>query len=1503
MDVKFEHTGLEIAVIGMACRFPGASDPEAFYQNLLHGFHSNRPLNEEEKKRSASYADLSANPAFVDSLSVLEGKDRFDNAFFGYTPDEAAMMNPEHRLFHECVWEALEDAGYDPDQYDGMIGLYAGGGLDFNWKLFTTIANSKYELNDFYLNRINNKDYLTSLISYKLNLTGPSYAIQSACSTSLVSVHTACRALLLGETKLALAGGVSINTKKSGGFVHSEGMIHSTDGYCRAFDKDSSGTFDSEGAGVIVLKRLKDAIADGDQIHAVIKGSAINNDGNRKVGYTAPSVEGQAECIRTAQKFARIAPETIGYVEAHGTATRLGDPIEIEALNIAFDQQTDKTCSVGSVKSNIGHLNTAAGIAGLIKTVLCLKHKKIPASLFYTEPNPAIDFANGPFYVNNDLRDWERTSEIPLRAAVSSFGIGGTNAHVILEESPVVQQNQSSEQLNLLTLSAKTEHSLNTYITKLRTFLIEHPDTNVSDLCYSLQKGRKGFAFRKAVLLTGNKPDYSASLTQLTKLQPAFASTKKVCFMFPGAGSQYPGMTKDLYEQHPVFKEEMDRGFDILLRLTGFNYNSIIYPDAADDKQINEMLHTQPALFLVEYAMARLLMHYGVTPDVTIGHSVGEYVAACVGGVFSFEDALKLVVSRGELMQSLSGGAMVSVAISEAEAKIYTHSRISIAAVNGPEQVVLSGDTEAIEEIIPVLQKNEEQFVRLYATQAGHSPMMEDIREAYRKVLDGITKNAPVIPYVSNVTGKLITPEQAISTEYWLDHLRNTVRFSDGITTLMQSGECLFIESGPGHALCSLLRQNDFGNAGHVMLNAIRPIKEQANDYEFFIEQLGQLWSHGVSIDFDRLYSERRSRVSLPAYAFEHQSFPTEVDIFEDGMLEGIGMGNSLSSQGTELKDWLYFPVWKQEAEILLLPEAQHSRKVILFFTGDDAFSGQAMKRFATTGHTVVCVNRAQAFARLDEQTFSVNPTQPESLVSLAEALNQTGYAFTDILYGWSLDTAGKELLLSENNTSMQRLYFDLAAILGKLDQLKTAAHPVVSILTCKAHKVMATDTVDYDQSVVLGMNNVIPQEYRIASRNIDADSWNEATAEVVSTILAGDNREGILALRNGEIWVREFQRNTLPVTESATAVKKEGTYLITGGLGQVGQIIARGLLENYNANVIVLGRKKLPDNFNASLPQNESWLSRLAALQQVGNISYEQADVTDLGSLTTAVDAIRSRFGKIDGVIHAAGNVQFSDYEFIADTTPEKTARVMDAKVNGTRHLYELFKDDSPDFVWMTSSLASVIAGLSFTAYSSANLFMEHFLYSGLPGLENWKCVGLSEMLFDEERIRQEMNSRQRSALVPGEIFALFEWSTGLKRVRYIAETVVDLQARIERAFSLEEEQKNSEVAEAQITKRSRAHLKNTFVAPETDTEKQFALLLEEFFGIAEIGLEDSFFELGGDSLKAMVLLKRIKRDFDVSIPLKDFFGLVTVQSIAAEIDNVRWLRSEVTLKNEITI
>ncbi|HJT75557.1 MAG TPA: type I polyketide synthase, partial [Chitinophaga sp.] len=732
-----KYTGLEIAIVGMACRFPGARNWREFWDNLLAGEEAIRFLAEEELIALGVDRETFEDERFVNAVARLQNKDVFDHSFFGYRPDDASIMNPVHRIFHECVWEALEDAGYDPQQKGG-VGLYVGAGDDSNWKLYAGIRNRDRKLDDITFNNLTSKDFLASLLAYKLNLKGPVFSVNTTCSTSMVAVSLACKSLLLGEAKMALAGGITIRTSKERGYYYNEGMILSRDGHCKAFDSTASGTVSGEGVGVVVLKRLVDAIADRDHIYCVIKGSAVNNDGSRKVGFTASSVEGQAECIARAHRFAKVEPHTISYVEAHGTGTRLGDPIEIEALNIAFGKDNTQRVGIGSVKTNIGHLDTAAGVAGLIKTALSLKHKKIPASLHFTAPNPEIDFDGGPFYVNDRLQDWKRNGTTPLRAGISSFGIGGTNVHAVLEEAPVPQATDPERSYKLLTVSAKTEGALGRYLDSLQDFLLKEPDTNLGDLSYTLQVGRKHFSFRHALVYRDREELLRLLKESGTKSQYARSQERNggLVFLFPGQGSQYREMGRDLYANEPVFRQEMDRGFSIIEKLTGEDFREVLFPSSADGHRINDTRYTQGVIFLVSYSLSRMLLGMGVKPRYMLGHSIGEYVAACISGVFSFEDGLRLVLKRGELMGSLERGTMVSVGMSAEQASSYLGDGVSLAAVNGPEQVVLSGAPLQMLSLMDRLSSADIPYVKLHTSHAFHSSMQDAILEAFRSELE-----------------------------------------------------------------------------------------------------------------------------------------------------------------------------------------------------------------------------------------------------------------------------------------------------------------------------------------------------------------------------------------------------------------------------------------------------------------------------------------------------------------------------------------------------------------------------------------------------------------------------------------------------------------------------------------------------------------------------------------------------------------------------------------------
>ncbi len=899
-----------IAIIGMAGRFPQAPNLQRFWENLRQGTESTSFFSDEELEQAGIPPELLRHPNYVKARGVLENADLFDAGFFGYSPREAELTDPQIRLFLECAWEALESAGWDPEKFPGMIGVYAGMSFSsYIWQL----AGEDTDADSVSAFRIlmggAEKDHLATTISYRLNLRGPSLNIQTACSTSLVAVHAAARAVMTYECDMAIAGGSTVNVPQRSGYMYEPGGIASADGHCRSFDAGASGSVSGDGVGVVLLKRLEDAIAAGDTVYAVIKGSAINNDGRRKVGFTAPAVEGQAEVIALALAAAEVECESIGYVEAHGSATVMGDPIEIEALNQVYGQAGLKPSSiaVGSVKSNLGHLNAAAGVAGLMKTILALRHGSIPASLNFRQPNPAIPFGRGPFRVNHTLTPWPESNK-PRRAGVSSFGIGGTNAHVILEEAPETKPSGPAKPWQLITISARSREALERATDQLATHLLEHPEQNFADVAFTLQEGRKAFEHRRMAVCR----DAAAAASLLQSRTPSQVFTavsasrrRPVAFLLPGLGDQYLDMGRGLYESEPEFAAHVDHCSQLLQPLLGVDLRKTMYPDARVRQQnevrteermnfrnlvqrarednspalqeIHRTLWAQPALFVIEYALAKLWMSWGIVPESMMGYSIGEYVAACLAGVISLEDSLRVLAVRAQKIEALAPGAMLAIAASEAEVRPLLTAEISMAGINGKSLCVVAGTPEAVDALQQRLVREGELVCRrLLATHAFHSPLMTPVAEELTRLARSIRLSPPRIPYISNVTGKPITDAEATDATYWARHLTQPVQFAAGLQHMCSPTAPVFLEVGPGQMLTSLAEQYLAGRgmADRVALASLPHASDAQPDRAFILSTLGNLWLAGIEPDWAGVHrDERRSRVPLPTYPFERQRY------------------------------------------------------------------------------------------------------------------------------------------------------------------------------------------------------------------------------------------------------------------------------------------------------------------------------------------------------------------------------------------------------------------------------------------------------------------------------------------------------------------------------------------------------------------------------------------------------------------------------------------------------
>ena len=892
-SVVGEPSSEGIAIIGMAGRFPGARNAAEFWENLKKGVETISRFTDEELSASGiEDPALISRADYVRARAVLEGVDLFDAEFFGVTPREAELMDPQHRIFLECSWEALEDAGCDPQRFAGKIGVFAG--LSLNTYLLANLCADRpfieelvgsYQVGAYQTMMGNDKDYLPTRVSYKLGLRGPSLAVATACSTSLVAVAIACQNLQTRQCDVALAGGVSISFPQKRGYLYQEGGMVSPDGRCRPFDAKGEGTVFGAGAGIVVLKRLSEALRDGDAIAAVIRGAAVNNDGSGKVGYTAPSLDGQAEVITAAQTMAGFSPETISYVEAHGTATPLGDPIEVAGLTRAFRRGTERKgfCAIGSVKSNVGHLEAASGIAGLIKTALCLKHRTLVPTLHYERPNPQIAFAESPFFVNTALTQW-KGAETPRRAGVSSFGVGGTNAHVVLEEAPEAVPSGPSRSAQLLLVSAKSGEALEKATANLAEHLRGHPAADLADVAYTLQTGRRRFAHRR-MLVCGGASDAIRLLSAgdpkgvLTRAEEGPAPS--IAFLFPGQGAQLVNMARGLYEAEPAFRERMDEGARLLSRDFEMDLLAAVYPAQGEEdraaRELSKTALTQPALFLLEYALAGLWQEWGIRAEAMLGHSVGEYVAACLAGVFSFEDALSLVAERGRLIQALPAGAMLAVRLSEKDLVPLLTDKLSLAAVNGSSSCVVSGPESAVSAFEERLGKEGTAARRLQTSHAFHSAMMEPVLERFARRVEKARPAAPRSPYISNLTGTWIRAEEATDPAYWAEHLRRTVRFRDGLEELFSRPERALLEVGPGDTLARLGLQEPARKRDQLVVPSLPAAADPSLDVSSMLDALGKLWLAGAAVDWNGFSArERRRRIALPTYPFERKRFWVE---------------------------------------------------------------------------------------------------------------------------------------------------------------------------------------------------------------------------------------------------------------------------------------------------------------------------------------------------------------------------------------------------------------------------------------------------------------------------------------------------------------------------------------------------------------------------------------------------------------------------------------------------
>ena len=1531
----------EIAIIGMAGRFPGASNLDEFWRNLCGSVESISIFSEEELAESGIDPQVFKSPHYVNASAILDGADLFDASFFGFSPREAEVMDPQQRVFLEVSWEALENAGHDADSFSGLIGIY--GGLSTSTYLYNIFTNTDLIGSVGRLSIIlgNDKDHLPLRASYKLNLKGPSVNVNTACSTSLVAVHLACQSLLVGECDAALAGGITITVPQKAGYVYEEEGLLSPDGHCRAFDARAKGTVTGNGIGVVVLRRLSDALAAGDNIHAIIKASAVNNDGAMRMGYTAPSVEGQAGVIADALALARVSPETIRYIEAHGSGTALGDAIELSALNEVFRAQTSARgfCAIGSVKTNIGHLDSAAGVAGLIKTVLSLKNKMIPASLNYETPNPKLNIEDTPFYVNTKLSQWE-ASDVPRRAGVSSFGLGGTNAHIILEESPERAPSSPSRPWNLIVLSAKSEASLEESTERLAQHLKRYPDQNPSDIAYTYQLGRKQFEHRRIIVGLGQQH----LLRTLDMRDPKFFLTsicrsgdRPVTFMFPGLGDHYVNMAAELYKNESIFKETIEycsqllksyNGLDLTAALypqgeegaiTGTSDKSDVMPDStidlrrmlrrgggSDSKTATELDRTilaQPALFAIEYALASLLMSWGIKPESMIGYSIGEYVAACLSGVISFEDAFYLVARRAEIIESLPGGDMLAIPASEEELSTLLRDGISISAINTPSLCIVSGARESIHDLEQQLSRKGLLCRKVQTTHAFHSSMMEPAFDLLVKEVQRIKLKPPSIPYISNVTGYWITEAQATAPTYWAQHMCAPVRFGDGIAPLLENQERVFLEVGPGHSLCSTLLQHPLSKQ-HDDLTVVASLRhqyEKQSDEAFILTALGKLWLAGVEPDWTGLYpGERRYRVPLPTYSFESKRYWIESN-------RVAGSAAKKSSPGAlipDMADWFSIPTWKLSVytDIAKGDKSEMSARNRLVFVGKTEFAEELVRRLKEIAHCVNIVRAGSEFSRSDDGSYTIDPHRKEHYDQLVESLIDADNRPDHIVHLWNV-TGESEPASRSRFRELQSLgIYSLLFLVQSLAK-KEIAHSLVGdvnaslnidVITDNMQPVTGSENLFPEKAVILGPCKTIPQEYpNLTCRSIDIElprpgSWQEQQlADRLLTEFNSPSEELAIAFRGVNRWVQTFEPLRIEGSEpEPERLRKNGVYWITGGLGRDSLVRAKYLAEKHQARLILTGRTALPpksewDNWIATHDNRDEIsekIRKVIELEKAGSeVLVMSADVADQEQMQMVVRAIDERFGELHGVIHAAGLTDVKYSQVISEVEPGECERHFQSKVYGCYVLENVLRGRPLDFCILTSSVASMTGGVGVLAYTSASIFMDTFAHRHnrvdpvcWTSL-NWQGVS------DEETIEA------------------FRRVLSLRPVTQLIVSPEDLVASINRRIHLDFLRKSSS---GQTVVHSRPNLGNDYVAPRNDIERRLSELWQQLIGIDQVGIHDNFLELGGDSLLGVQLIARLRNIFKINLSVRSLFESPTIAELALTIEEL--LIEEIELMTE---
>ncbi len=1420
-----ESLDLSIAVVGLSVRVPGSNHPDEFWRALCGGTEAIRDLSEDEL-RSAGLSDAEReDPLRVRRAADVDHVDTFDAPLFGFTPREAELTDPQFRAFLECVWEALDDAGRSGDAAE-RVGVFAGASessylenfLARNPRAVGAMGGVQASLG-------NGRDYLATQASYRLDLRGPALTVSTACSTSLVAVHLAVQSLLNRECDVAVAGGVSITVPQTTGYRYEEGDIASPDGRCRAFDAGAAGTVKGNGCGIVVLRRLTEALEDGDPVRAVIRGSAVNNDGHGKIGFTAPGVEGQAAVIEEALAVADVSPDTIDLIEAHGTGTPLGDPVEVAALAQALGPRPEGPArALGSVKSNVGHLDAAAGVVGLIKAVLALQHGEIPPSLHYRAPNPQLDLDGASLYVNTTLRAWDDPGR-PRRAGVSSFGIGGTNAHVIAEEAPLPEPVPADERPQMLPLCAATESALMEVASRLADAL-EAPDAApLADVAFTLQAGRRRLPHRRFV--TASTTEEAVAALRASPLRPAAVRDERratpAAFLFPGQGAQYAGMARGLYETEAVFRAEVDECAEILRPLFGMDLRELLRASPDDESAaaaLRRTQNTQPVLFALEVALASLWRSRGVLPVAMAGHSIGEYVAAHLAGVWTREEALTLVAHRGRLMGSCEPGSMLAVHLAEADLRrrLSAHPELSLAAVNGPSACVAAGPAEAIDRLEADLAPAGIASRKLQTSHAFHSTLMEPAVAEFETQVRAFEARPPRIPFLSNLTGTWITSEQATDPAYWSAHLRGTVRFADNLAELARDSGRVLLEVGPGTALSSLARP-----LGVTAIGSLPPARDGDEDVAADRTAMGHLWAAGVDLDWARVHGAPRRRVRLPAYPFERQRFWIDADPESSAALVE-------PAKEPDVSRWFYAPGWRTSRA---RPESDAAGTWLLL--DDGSMLGEALARRGERRGVRVVRQDASTPA---EQALRAVPDgfRPTRIVYLGalDARDPDG----DVRYGFHALLSLVRQITRDGTLEDVRL---VAATRGLFDVTGEAVRGP-------------------ERAAMLGVTRVAPLETPgLTTRLVDVHGDDDGVAEAVARELTIDDGEPLTAWRGGRRWVPSFEAVPLArPTQPPAPIREDGVYLLTGGEGDLECALGERLLEEGARAVAFLRAGGAPAD-----GADSRW------------IRYAHADGP------AAVRDLRERLGSVDAVFHTAGSIGGG---MIQLKTAAEADGVLAPRLEA-RGLADSLRDEETLVLFSSSISETGVFGQ--VDYCAASAYLDAFsaarrgsgarvrvLDWGMAHWDRWDSANDETLAAQLREIRDEIGitvDEGVDALLRG---LSSEEDRLIVSVQDLAESI--RQARDATVGSV----LSAAVAGGAPRKGGQGG------ALETETEERVAAAWEELLGVGNVGRGDSFLDLGGNSLLAIQLASALRKAFDIELPIAVLFESPDLAALAGAVD-----------------